>query len=268
MRTIRHLAILAMGLALTACAGGEPVTRTNGGGPVGFAAITETSPNAAMLAPQYNVREVRVEVPRDLQVSEANLFYPIADIVWRGEPRGDRHAQVQQVVTEAFGFGTAGMRTGPDVIVEARLRRFHALTEKTRFTTGGVHSIRFDLTVKDMASGAILDGPRFVIADVKASGGARAIAEDQAGRTQRVVIIETMSQVIRRELSRRIDPGQPVAPAVIPDVVSQSGNTQLTLPAPIVTKPVAAPAPTLVAPRPRTRGISIDAMVQSVQSSL
>jgi hypothetical protein len=264
MRIIRRLAILAMGLTLAACAGGEPVTRTNGGGPVGFAAITETSPNAAMLAPQYNVREVRVEVPRDLAVSEANLFYPIADIVWRGEPRGDRHAQVQQIVTEAFGFGTAGMRNGPDVIVEARLRRFHALTEKTRFTVGGVHSIRFDLTVKDMATGAILDGPRFVIADVKASGGARAIAEDQAGRTQRVVIIETMSQVIRRELSRRIDPGQPAGP----DLVSQGGNTQMSLPAPVVTKPASVPAPTLVAPRPKTRGISVDAMVQSVQSSL
>lgn len=267
MRPFRHLAFLAAGLALAACAGGEPVTRTNGGGPVGFAAITESAPNAAMLAPLYNVREVRVEVPRDLEVSEANLFYPIADIVWRGEPRGDRYVQVQQIFTEAFGFGTAGMRNGPDVMVEARIRRFHALTEKTRFTTGGVHSIRFDLTVRDARTGAVIDGPRFVIADVKAAGGSRAIAEDQAGRTQRVVIIETLSQVIRRELSRRIDPGQPAAPAA-PEVVSQGGNRQLSLPAPVVAPPP-APAPALAAPpRPRTRGITIDAMVQSVQSSL
>ena len=38
-------------------------------------------------------------------------------------------------------------------------------------------------------------------AGVKAAGGARAIAEDQAGRTQRVVVVERLTEVIRRELS-------------------------------------------------------------------
>ncbi|HMO09632.1 MAG TPA: hypothetical protein PKD10_18600 [Paracoccaceae bacterium] len=214
-RLTRALAALAPIVILAACAGGEPVTRSNGAGPVGFAAITEAAPGSAMFQPLYNVQEVRVTVPRSLVVSEANLFYPVADIVWRGEPRGDRHEQVRQVVTEAFGFGTAGMRQGPAVIVEVQMRRFHALTEKTRFTVGGVHSIRFDMTVRDAATGAILDGPRFVIADVKASGGRKAMEEDQQGRTQRVVIVEHMSQVIRRELSRRVDGGTPAAaPAV------------------------------------------------------
>jgi hypothetical protein len=40
-----------------------------------------------------------------------------------------------------------------------------------------------------------------VVADVKASGGARALAEEQMGRTQRVVIVERLSQIIQRELT-------------------------------------------------------------------
>ncbi|MFN4160089.1 MAG: DUF6778 family protein [Gemmobacter sp.] len=262
--------MLAMGavLALGACAGGEPVTRAKGAGPVGFAAITEAAPGAAMLAPLYDVREVRVTVPRDLVVSEANLFYPIADIVWRGEQRGDRYSQVQQIFTESFGFGTAGMRNGPAVIVEAQVRRFHALTEKTRFTTGGVHSIRFDLTVRDAKTGAILDGPRFVIADVRASGGARAIAEDQAGRTQRVVIIENLSQIIRRELSRRLD-GPAPTPAATPDTaaVSQSDGPVLLPPLNPATIAPPAPAPAAVAAPPRGK-VTVNDMIRSVQSSL
>lgn len=249
---MRRMARLAAALApvalVAACAGGEPVTRSNGGGPVGFAAITEASPGSAFFQPLYDVREVRVTVPRSLVVSEANLFYPVADIVWRGEPIGDRHEQVRQIVTEAFGFGTAGMRTGPGVIVEVQLRRFHALTEKTRFTVGGVHSLRFDLTVRDAATGAILDGPRLVIADVPAAGGRKALEEDRMGRTQRVVIVEHMSQVVRRELSRRIDQPAPAA------------------------APAAAPAPAVSqgpqAPSSDPLRLTPAAMVQTVQMSL
>ena len=68
--------------------------------------------------------------------------------------------------------------------------RFHALTEKARYTVGGIHSFHFDADRARCATGAVLDGPRLVMADVKASGGARAIAEEQMGRTQRVVIVE------------------------------------------------------------------------------
>lgn len=211
------VAVVLSALLLAACAGGEPVSRAGGAGPVGLAAVTEGAPAAAGLAPRYHVRDMRVEVPRDLVVSEARLFHPVADIVWRAEPRGDRHAQVQQIVAESFGFGTAGMRQGPDAIVEARVRRFRTVTGTTRLTPGGVHSIRFDLTVKDAKTGAILEGPRLVVADVKAQGGGRAMAEGQAGGMQRAVIVEALSEVIRRELSRQVAPGgAPVAEGAPP----------------------------------------------------
>ena len=109
-------------------------------------------------------------------------------------------------MAEGFAQGTAGMTAGRRVIVEAEVVRFHCLTEKTRYSIGGVHSIRFNLTVRDAESGQVIDGPRLVKADIKASGGEKALAEDRAGRTQRVVIVEDLMAVSRRELSARVAP--------------------------------------------------------------
>ena len=154
-----------------------------------------------VLHAQYDVQAVNVSVPRSLRASEANSFHPNADIVWRGDAAGDRHAQVAAIFNEAMARGTAVMHSGPKVVVDVEVVRFHCLTEKTRFTVGGVHSLHFMLTVRDAVSGAVLQGPRLVIADVKAAGGARAIAEDRAGLTQRVVVVQRLAEVIRRELS-------------------------------------------------------------------
>ena len=85
--------------------------------------------------------------------------------------------------------------------VDIEITYFHCLTEKARYTVGGVHSMKFLLTVRDIETGAILQGPRKVVADVKAAGGQKAIAEDEAGRTQKVVVTEHLVEVIRRELS-------------------------------------------------------------------
>ncbi len=94
------------------------------------------------------------------------------------------------------------MTNGVPVIIEAEVTRFHCLTEKTRYTVGGVHNVKFILTVRDAASGVVIDGPREVNAEVKASGGSKAIAEEQIGRTQRVVIVENMIKVLKMELAK------------------------------------------------------------------
>ena len=199
----RHI-ILAVGLALglSACGGAEVASRNAPvNADVPFA--TPSTQQRIVLAAQYNVTEIRINVPRTLKVSEANMFYPQADIVWRGEPRGDRYTQVHSIFTDAFGMGTASMKSGPAVIVEATVKRFHGVTEKTRYTFGGVFNMEFDLTVRDAKTGAILDGPRFIEIDAKAAGGSAAIVEEQAGRTQRVVVIEALQAGIRREVSRQ-----------------------------------------------------------------
>lgn len=208
MTTFRKPFSLLAILAVSACATGEPASRSASIGQIDIAQagapvlnFAASGPGVAVLAPKYTVAELRVNVPRSLKVSEANTFLPAADIVWRGEPLADRYAQVAQIFNDGMLAGTQGMARGPAVVVEVEVTRFHCLTEKTRFTVGGNHAIQFILTVRDAATGAVLEGPRPVIADVKASGGVAAIAEDQAGRTQRVVVVERIAQVIRRELS-------------------------------------------------------------------
>lgn len=195
MTLMRTTTALTLALALAACAP-KPVVV-----PADPALAAAGNVVVLTVAPRYTVTEVRVSVPRTLRVSEANSFHPRADNVWRGEPAGDRYAQVAAIFNAAAASATANMVAGPEVIVELTVTRFHALTEKTRYTVGGVHSVRFDLTLRDAATGRVIDGPRPVDADVKASGGAQAIAEDQAGRTQRVVIEERLIQVITRELT-------------------------------------------------------------------
>lgn len=149
----------------------------------------------------YDVVAIKIDVPETLRVSEAQMLYPTADVVWRGDPPGNRYAQIKAIYEEAFRRGTADLHGHRDVIVEATVLRFHALTETARTYTGGVHSLRFMLTVRDAKTGEILDGPRRVVADVHASGGSQAIKEEAEGLTQKRVIEDRLAQVIHDELT-------------------------------------------------------------------
>jgi hypothetical protein len=196
------ISTLVASFALAACAQQPQATRAmflqgdlaNAGSPVVFAAET-------VLQGQYDVQAVNVSVPQSLTTSEANSFHPNVAIVWRGDAPGERHAQVKAIFEQAFARSAATMHQGPKVVVDIEVTRFHCLTEKARFTVGGVHNMRFLMTVRDAASGTVLQGPRLINADIRAAGGAHAIAEDAEGRTQKVVVTERLAEVIRRELS-------------------------------------------------------------------
>ena len=95
-------------------------------------------------------------VPRTLKVSEANTFKPRADIVWHGDPAGDRYQQVGDIMTAAATRATTGMTQGRAVMVEIALTKFHGVTEKTRYTIGGMHEMRFDLTVNEFTRDLVL----------------------------------------------------------------------------------------------------------------
>lgn len=205
MKAVRITLALGLALGLSACGGADVASRNAPLITSDMSLASDAAQKRIYLRSQYNVTEIRITVPRTLKVSEANLFYPQADIVWRGEPVGDRHMQVHSIFTDAFGMGTAKMKSGPEVIVEATVKRFHGVTEKTRYTFGGVFNMEFDLVVRDAQTGDILDGPRFVELNANASGGSAAIAEEQAGRTQRVVVIEALREGIRRELSQHVE---------------------------------------------------------------
>lgn len=229
MKTVLVLGLL---LATTACAPTDVATRMEAD-PTGLPAATGAATPAdlavasrGVVTATYDVQRVDVVVPRNLKVSEANMYYPLADIVWRGEPRGDRYAQVEAIYKEAADRATAGMGKGEPVVVTVEVTRFHALTEKTRYSVGGTHSLHFLLTVTDASTGQVIDGPRRVVADVKAAGGQKAIDEEARGLTQRVVIVNRLTEVLQRELSVRAGGSAPAISA-LPSLPSAEAVTRL-----------------------------------------
>lgn len=230
MAIIRLVSALALTIGLGACTSPVPDATRNlpvdesTGRAMGLGLQTTAGAGYSLMTPHYDVVSVNIAVPESLRVSEANMYYPIADIVWRGEPRGDRHKQVTAIFQEAFVTGTQTLRSGRRVAVDVIVDRFHCLTEKARFTIGGVHSLKFTLRVRDAATGEVLDGPRKVVADVKASGGAVAVQEEADGITQRLVILQRLSEVALRELTRPLAMPVPVpVPTSGPVAIGDSG---------------------------------------------
>jgi hypothetical protein len=220
MNAIRILGPLACAGLLAACGQPEQPTRAVIAPQGGLTLATQGLSNGPTVRTSaYAVQDVRVTVPSSLRASEANVYYPLADIVWRGDAPGNRHEQVRAIVNDAADRATAGMTTGPAAVVDITLNRFHSVTEKTRYSVGGVHSINYTLTVRDAQTGEVLDGPRVVIADAPAVGGVRALAEDQAGRTMKVVITERLIASFQSELTREV-PVQVSQAAADPAVIA------------------------------------------------
>ena len=207
MQYRRMVAALGALVTLAACGATDMVARETplSGADLVARPVAATAPGEEARMPRWSIRSVSVDVPGSLSVSEASSFFPVADIVWRGEPRGDRHAQTRAILEEAFARAGAAMTgaavTGPAVDVAVQVLRFHGVTERTRYTVGGVYAVHFVLTVRDAATGAVLDGPRTVLANIRASGGQRAVEEESRGLTQRVVLVHNLAHVAWRELT-------------------------------------------------------------------
>lgn len=223
MKTARIFLMLGLGLAVSACTAVDVTTRnapfeqipdTDVAVPAGYVPQDEASSKATAksgvsdpvvaLTPGVSpvrVNSVRVLVPRSLEVSEANRYLPKGDIVWREDPIGDRHAQVQKIVQDAMNKGVKPLNGPVRVNLDVQVARFHALTEKARYTTGGVHSITFHLAIRDPKTGELLMPARTVRADLDAFGGQQAINAVAKGQTQKVRITNHLAEVIRQELS-------------------------------------------------------------------
>jgi len=199
MALMRLFAALALGLTLVACGSPDLPSRNASSAPLG-----SISPAIAPLpVPSISVTGVEVVVPRSLRVSEANRYLPSGDIVWREDPFGDRYTQVQTIVQAAMEQGVAGMSGPMEARLQVQVTRFHALTQKARYTTGGVHSISFDMRLVDPVTGAPLSDIRRIDADLKAYGGQAAIDAMARGETQKLRITRHLAQVIRQVL---VDP--------------------------------------------------------------
>lgn len=195
MKILKTTFILAATIGLGACSSSNIVSR----------AISPDGPllgaqSAPVISRSYQVVAVHVEAPRALVVSEANSYFPRADIVWRGDTRGDRYAQIETLMQDAFQSGVSGMQGARKVVLNIELARFHGLTEKTRYSIGGTHDIDFFITVTDATTGEVIEQKRFIDTELNALGGDEALNAEAAGQTQKVRIQAHLQQLIQYEL--------------------------------------------------------------------
>ena len=193
MRLLRFVLVLAAGLVLSGCSVLDKMTSVFRPSPFTVAPVVQVSRN-------YALNDAIVRIPADLTVSEANRYYPFADIVWRGDPPGDRHAQVANLFINAVELAKPGLTGAVPVIAEITLIRFHGVTEKTRATVGGVYNIVFTLAVRDAETGAVLEPAREIEADLAAPGGTAALLLDREGQTEAVRVTDFISYVLVKEL--------------------------------------------------------------------
>lgn len=155
------------------------------------------------IASDFRVTKVNVVVPETLTVSEANGIKPRADIVWREDAYGDRHAQVKAIMEAGLKRGAKALSGQRPVVLDVQVVRFHAQTERVRYSSlPSEHEIEFMLTVRDANTGEVLVPSHMVNATFHAYGGDEAVAADRAGITQKQRISGHLAGVIAAELSK------------------------------------------------------------------
>jgi len=199
----RIIAVAALALGVAGCATVDTSSRNT---PLTSQIV---APGELPVVRNYRLQDVVVQVPQGLSVSEASGYYPIADIVWRGDTIGDRHAQVGNLFQVAASRAAFEIDGDIPVVAVITLARFHGVTERTRYSVGGVYNMEFQLMVQHAETGVILEGPRFIEANLPAPGGQAAIELERIGQTERVRVIDYLTFVLHRELGIDVTPGAP-----------------------------------------------------------
>ena len=190
-RLFKTLLATILLVSLTACASVPTATRS--------AMPDDVLPGYG--APNVRIDSFTVSVPQSLKANERNLYYPVGDIVWRGEPRGDRHAQVKAIFEAGLRRAAPMIEGARPVRIDVQVLRFHSLLEKARYTVGGVHDIDFRYRLVDVATGQQIGPTKDVGADLDALGGQAAMAAEGRGETQKLRIIAHLSRVFVEELT-------------------------------------------------------------------
>ena len=203
MKRLRLLVMALLCVGVSACGFGDAASRD-----APLDSRLEL-PELPVMLRNYALQDTIVTVPRDLRVSERNGFYPLVDIVWRGDPIGDRYAQIGGMFDTAANRTAAQLSGDRPVVALITLERFHGVTERTRYTVGGVYHVVFILTVADARTGAIVEPPRRIDVSLPAPGGQAAVQLDNVGQTERVRMTDFLNFVLRRELGGDTTPGAP-----------------------------------------------------------
>ena len=145
----------------------------------------------------WRLSAVNVKAPHSLSVSEEEVLVPKADIVWREDPRGDRYAQVEKIMSDAVTRGARGLKGKRRVALDVTMTRFHAMTFVAEAQApGGIHDVEFDFAVRDVATGKLLFGPEHVEASFPAMAGAQMVAARAAGQSQKSQIEANVARAI------------------------------------------------------------------------
>ncbi|MEM7753312.1 MAG: DUF6778 family protein [Pseudomonadota bacterium] len=144
----------------------------------------------------WRLRDVQVRVPPTLTVSNDNSYAPNADIVWHGEPFGDRRAQVGRILDEGIRQGASALPGTRDVIIVARLDHFHAVTPTAvARSPGAVHNIAYAMQVFDARTAEPLTEAEAIQADLEAFVGDAAVVAQLQGRGQRPRLVDHIARV-------------------------------------------------------------------------
>lgn len=204
MTLIRATLMLAAAALLSACAGGDIVSRNALANSELLSSKTGEAHAPVPLNPSYRVVDVKVEVPETLTSSEHNGIKPRVDILWHEDPAGDRHAQVRELMTAALEEGVTGLDGSREVVLEVVMTRFHALTKRTRYTFGGEHEVWMFVAVRDAETGELLEPARRIGFDHGISAS-QALENEAKGLNQRLEITALVKDMIRTELTRPRD---------------------------------------------------------------
>ena len=154
---------------------------------------------SAVESSNWHVHDVQVIVPDSLTTSEVNIYRPNVDVVWHGDPQGDRLQQVGVILHDALEVAAESLipeNLHRPVVVEATLIHFHSLTPRARALVGGIHKVKFSIQVVDQKTGNVLAGPTIIEADEFAFGSWKAVQADAEGQTMKVRISNRIAEVV------------------------------------------------------------------------
>lgn len=162
--------------------------------------IGQSSEPRLEVSRDYNLNGFAFAAQEGLTVSERENYYPSGDIVWRGDPRGPRVAQIEAMFTEAANRNKTVINGGQPVNVAVTLVRFHGVTNRTRYSVGGVYNVIFEITITDASTGAVIEPTRRVLGNLDAPGGEQAVELEEAGQTQKVRVTDFLTGLLREQL--------------------------------------------------------------------
>ena len=147
-------------------------------------------------------------IPERLTVSEENKFAPNADVVWHGDVRGDRKAQVAAILESAGKLGTKDMKSGRNVHLVLQLEEFHGMTpialRKLKYS--GVYNIAMIASVHEGPTNKPIIEPTPIYADLEAFTGARFAQAEAEGNSQKKRVTNHIAAVLAGWMNVGPDP--------------------------------------------------------------